>query len=234
LLLRSRRPLGPGRPWQPKHAGYGRLRGRGGGLRARVVELPDEDAAETISQISVADAGWAGGRKEGGAAAYSESLASELGPADRVNNAVAWHIDKGALTLNEPRRNRDLAHLRFVSAQPCLICGRRPSDAHHLRFAQPRALGRRVSDEYAVPLCRSHHRALHRHGDEAAWWETNQLEPVAVARELWRRTRLDGPSGGRGVALSSVGVIEPEHASRSGLFRVSPNQPNQTPGLDGQ
>jgi hypothetical protein len=126
----------------------------------------------------------------------------------RVNNAVAWHIDKAALTLSEPRRYRDRAHLRFVSAQPCLICGRRPSDAHHLRFAQPRALGRRVSDEYTVPLCRSHHRALHRYGDEAAWWEANKVDPMVVAHELWQRTRLDGPNGGRIETLLNAGVIE--------------------------
>jgi ERF superfamily len=122
---------------------------------------------------------------------------SQLPP---VNNAVAWHIDKAALTLGEPRRYRDRAHLRFVSAQPCLICGRRPSDAHHLRFAQPRALGRRVSDEFTVPLCRSHHRALHRHGDEVAWWESNKVDAVGAAHELWQQTRLDGPRGGRAEA----------------------------------
>jgi hypothetical protein len=70
-----------------------------------------------------------------------EGLAAEFSPPRRVNNAVAWHVDKGALTLGEPRRYRDRAHLRFVSAQPCLICGRRPSDAHHLRFAQPHVCG---------------------------------------------------------------------------------------------
>jgi ERF superfamily len=133
------------------------------------------------------------------APAESQTAEAELGR--RVNNAVAWHIDKSALPLSEPRRYRDRAHLRFVSAQPCLICGRRPTDAHHLRFAQPRALGRRVSDEYAVPLCRTHHRALHRHGDEAAWWETNKVDPLVVAEELWQRTRLDGPRGGRVEAL---------------------------------
>jgi hypothetical protein len=144
-----------------------------------------------------------------------QGLAAELSPARQVNNAVAWHVDKGALTLGEPRRYRDRAHLRFVSSQPCLICGRRPSDAHHLRFAQPRALGRRVSDEYAVPLCRSHHRALHRCGDETAWWTTNGVDPIPVAGELWQRTRLDGPRGGRIEALLSVGVIEaPEPAGR--------------------
>jgi hypothetical protein len=152
----------------------------------------------------------------------------------RVNSAVAWHVDKGALPLSEPRRYRDRAHLRFVSAQPCLICGRRPSDAHHLRFAQPRALGRRVSDEFAVPLCRSHHRALHRHGDEMTWWDSNKVDPVEVARELWQRTRLDGPRGGRAEALLSVGVIEsPGKARGSDIGHVN-DQPAQPPGSAGQ
>jgi hypothetical protein len=107
-----------------------------------------------------------------------------------VNDAVAWHIDKGALTLSEPRRYRDRAHLEFVSSQPCLLCGRQPSDAHHLRFAQPRALGSRVSDEFAVPLCRTHHRILHSRGDEAEWWKSVNLDPVVAARQLWEHSRL--------------------------------------------
>jgi hypothetical protein len=137
----------------------------------------------------------------------NSGVGSEVGLPARVNNAVAWPIDKAALTLSEPRRYRDRAHLRFVSAQACLICGRRPSDAHHLRFAQPRALGRRVSDEYTVPLCRSHHRALHRYGDEAAWWEADKVDPMVVAHELWQRTRLDG-RGGRIETLLNAGEIE--------------------------
>jgi ERF superfamily len=122
--------------------------------------------------------------------------------AERVNNAVAWHIDKSALPHGEPRRYRDRPHLEFVSSQPCLLCGRRPSDAHHLRFAQPRALGRRVSDEYTVPLCRTHHRVLHRRGDETAWWESVQLDPVAVARRLWEQTRLNGALVRRAIGTS--------------------------------
>jgi hypothetical protein len=109
-----------------------------------------------------------------------------------VNNAVLWHIDKSALPLSEPRRYRDRAHLEFVASQPCLLCGRQPCDAHHLRFMQPRALGRRVSDEFAVPLCRTHHRALHRSGDEAAWWKSIDLDPVMIAHRLWQHTRLNG------------------------------------------
>jgi hypothetical protein len=109
-----------------------------------------------------------------------------------VNNAVLWHVDKSALPLGEPRRYRDRAHLEFVASQPCLLCGRQPSDAHHLRFMQPRAMGRRVSDEFAVPLCRTHHRANHRHGDEAAWWRSAGIDAVMIAHKLWRHTRLDG------------------------------------------
>jgi hypothetical protein len=109
-----------------------------------------------------------------------------------VNNAVPWHVDKSALPLSEPRRYRDRAHLEFVASQPCLLCGRQPCDAHHLRFMQPQALGRRVSDEFAVPLCRTHHRALHRHGDEAAWWTSTGLDAVAIAHRLWQHTRLNG------------------------------------------
>jgi hypothetical protein len=140
---------------------------------------------------------------------------------------------KGA--KSEPRRYRDRAHLRFVSAQPCLICGRRPTDAHHLRFAQPRAIGRRVSDEFTVPLCRSHHRALHRHGDEPAWWESNKLDAVAAAHELWQRTRLDGPRGGRVEALLSVGTIEgSESTAEAGLRRLSPDQPKLAQESTGQ
>jgi hypothetical protein len=70
---------------------------------------------------------------------------------------------------------------------------------HHLgsRLGQPRALGRRVSDEFAVPLCRTHHRELHGRRDEAAWWESVKLDPFILARHLWEHSRLnDAPSHG--------------------------------------
>jgi hypothetical protein len=97
-------------------------------------------------------------------------------------------IDKSVLPLGEPKRIRDKDHLRFVARQPCLVCGRQPSDAHHLRFAQPRALGMKVSDEFTVPLCRSHHRNLHQTGNELRWWENFRVEPLPVARKLWEET----------------------------------------------
>jgi len=89
-------------------------------------------------------------------------------------------------------RLRDKEHRKFVSGQACLVCGRTPSDAHHLTFMQPRALGHRVSDEFTVPVCRTHHRELHRQGDEAAWWEKVHIDPLPVALRLWQHTRLNG------------------------------------------
>ena len=101
-------------------------------------------------------------------------------------------VDKSVLPISEPRRFRNKAHLKFVTSQPCLICGRLPSDPHHLRFAQRRALGRKVSDEFTVPLCRTHHRELHRTVNEAAWWKIANVDPLKMARKLWRQTRLNG------------------------------------------
>jgi hypothetical protein len=103
-------------------------------------------------------------------------------------------IDKSMLALGEPKRLRDKAHLRFVAAQPCLICGRQPSDPHHLRFAQPKALGLKVSDEFTVPLCRGHHRQVHHTGNEAAWWEDLDINALEIAKGLWEQSRTSKSS----------------------------------------
>ena len=103
-----------------------------------------------------------------------------ISPAPQSNR-----IDKSVLALPEPKRLRDKAHLKYVASQPCLICGKQPSDPHPLRFAQPRAIGLKVSDEFTVPLCRSHHRNLHQSSNELRWWENFRIEPLPVARKLW-------------------------------------------------
>ena len=43
----------------------------------------------------------------------------------------------------------------------------------------------KVSDEYTVPLCVGHHDSLHRTGDERAWWAARNIDPLAVALQLW-------------------------------------------------
>ncbi len=118
-------------------------------------------------------------------AAAVESVSAKL-PLDTIKQPK---IDKSELTFSEPRRHRDKAHLRFVASQPCLICDRSPSDAHHLRFAQPRAMGRKTSDEFVVPLCRAHHRENHRHGNELEWWKRVAIEPIKISQNLWSTTR---------------------------------------------
>jgi hypothetical protein len=57
-----------------------------------------------------------------------------------------------------------------------------------LRFAQPRALGLKVSDEFTVPLCRGHHRQLHQAGNEVAWWQALKISALPIAQELWDQT----------------------------------------------
>ncbi len=111
-------------------------------------------------------------------------------------NASARQPSRTVSPIRKELRRRNKAHLAFVGAQPCLVCQRAPCDAHHLKFAQPRALGRKVSDEFTVPLCREHHHELHRHGNEMAWWANLQIAPLETARELWEATLLQ-PTGDR-------------------------------------
>jgi len=129
-----------------------------------------------------------------GAASLNDSVPQIAGPQVIAAPAStdlgrAKGIDKSILTVASPRRYRNREHLHYVAQQACLVCGRKPSDPHHLGFTQPRALGRKVSDEFAVPLCRGHHRAVHRSRDERAWWRQAGIDPIKVARRLWKETR---------------------------------------------
>jgi hypothetical protein len=121
------------------------------------------------------------------ASAMADSSAPPSAPLQA--DAAVVKIQKSELAISEPRRHRDKAHLKFVASQPCLVCGRSPADAHHLRFTQLRAMGRKVSDEFTVPLCRTHHRDNHSFGDEVGWWERRAIDPVATSRTLWVSTR---------------------------------------------
>jgi len=124
-----------------------------------------------------------------------------IATSDSTDAGQAKGIDKSILTVAAPRRYRNREHLRYVAQQACLVCGRKPSDPHHLGFTQPRALGRKVSDEFAVPLCRGHHRAVHRSRDERAWWRQAGIDPIKVARRLWKETRGLGQRRSRRPAL---------------------------------
>jgi hypothetical protein len=135
---------------------------------------------------------------EADAQKVEEAFAARLGviPAENTKTGEATTTLQENLTektgrplvFPEPRRIRDRDHIRHVMKQSCVICGRRPSDPHHLRFAQSRALGRKVSDEFTVPLCRTHHREIHHCGDERTWWGNTGIDPLAAARTLWLET----------------------------------------------
>jgi len=118
--------------------------------------------------------------------AKADDATTEFG--DQILAENTSPIEKSVLVFPEPRRIRDRDHIRYVINQSCLICGRRPSDPHHLRFAQSRSLGRKVSDEFTVPLCRAHHREIHRCGNEGSWWRNTRIDPLAAARALWLET----------------------------------------------
>jgi hypothetical protein len=140
--------------------------------RLAIIATPDADKHQRAGEVA-------------------QPLTAQSAPAAELKNRPRPKaIDKSVLALPEPRRVRDRDHVRHVAKQACLICGRRPSDAHHLRFAQSRALGRKVSDEFTVPLCRTHHREVHNCGDEAAWWQKAGISAAAIARTIWLETHF--------------------------------------------
>jgi len=149
-------------------------------------------------------------RSERRAIERAPALAPPLAPA--TAEIPSGPIDK---RLAKPRRLRDKTHLRFVASQSCLVCGRQPTDPHHLRFAQPRAIGLKVSDEFTVPLCRGHHRQLHQAGNELPWWTALKIDPLPIARALWEQTHPESaqetdasgqPSDGPEQTLRTLGT----------------------------
>ena len=127
------------------------------------------------------------------------------GAADAPNIAIAQTT--GGYLIPKEKRVRDPEHLAFVASQPCLICGRRPAQAHHLRFAQPRAMAMKVSDEFTVPVCNTHHDQLHRSGDERAFWaQQGFLDPLKYAARLWEASRNQR----NGAAAKSNGTFDPD------------------------
>lgn len=124
---------------------------------------------------------------DGGSIAVSNAPGNQQTP-------LTSETTQSVTPLRKLTRARNKEHLRFVAAHPCLVCQRSPCDAHHIKFAQPRALGRKVSDEFTVPLCRDHHTELHRQGNEASWWANHQIDPIEISRELWAKTRFQEAS----------------------------------------
>ena len=147
-------------------------------------------ALQSKNTLATADAGLV---EEAFAAKLAVLTAAEAATAPPAETsatpiAAAFPDPEPYSPIPKQRRLRDKRHREFVAAQPCLICGRTPSDPHHLRFAQSRAFGRRVSDEFTVPVCRTHHRELHRTTKEKEFWGRLGIDPLPVADKLWAQT----------------------------------------------
>jgi DNA recombination protein Rad52 len=127
-------------------------------------------------------------------ATAGKARGSEAQPQAQSSRSLPVKIDKSVLVISEPKRIRSREHLRFVGEQPCLICGRTPSHAHHVRFAQPRGLALKVSDEFTVPLCVIHNSENHATGDERRWWQERKIDPLPVAERLWRESCRAAPT----------------------------------------
>jgi ERF superfamily len=160
-----------------------------------------------------------------------------IAPTESADVGQVKGIDKSILTLAAPRRYRNREHLRYVAQQACLVCGRKPSDPHHLSFTQPRALGRKVSDEFAVPLCRGHHRAVHRSRNERAWWSQAGIDPIKVARRLWKATRGLGPRRSKRAALplpyAAAASLDPSPKNEEISASSTPQEKTRLPDVPG-
>lgn len=140
----------------------------------------------------------------------SIAATEQQAPRDSTIDVSNDHAAEANGLLNRPLRRRSKAHLAFVRAHPCVVCEREPCDAHHLKFAQTRALGRKVSDEFTVPMCRDHHNELHRHGNEMAWWANLRISPIEIARDFWQKSPIHNasPTPGNG-SLGEVNQMVP-------------------------
>ncbi len=114
----------------------------------------------------------------------------------------------------------------YVASQPCMVCNRILAEGHQVRFAQPKAFGAKVGDEFTVPLCRDHHRELHSRRNERAWWHDMGLVPLQVAKRRWDETqqcrRATAPGLGRygsaGRRIAEAGRILPHDTPLSQLI----------------
>lgn len=88
-------------------------------------------------------------------------------------------------------RKRSSRHLAWIRERPCLICHTKQNiQAHHLLTGpEPRSMGLKASDPFAIPLCAEHHSLLHAWGNERTYLLAHFIEdPVEAANKLWARS----------------------------------------------
>lgn len=95
----------------------------------------------------------------------------------------------------EPEGGDSAQHLENIRRLPCMKCGMEPSEACHVRYAsaaygKASGMQKKPADKWAVPLCAGDHRlakdAQHQRNEQAFWIEID-INPLAVATQLWER-----------------------------------------------
>ena len=81
--------------------------------------------------------------------------------------------------------HRSKSHLAFVRGRACVFCPRPACEAHHaFRSAGGGGMGIKGCDLFTVPLCRPHHRELHKRGT------VGERDPCETQSEMWRAIAL--------------------------------------------
>lgn len=109
-----------------------------------------------------------------------------------MNRAAPGSLLKGKVRPRKmlKARREDGAHLAFIRTLPCLITGKQPVDACHIRFASPQwgkpltGIQTKPDDRWTLPLCREEHERQHR-GSEIAFWNALGIDPLVVAARLY-------------------------------------------------
>jgi hypothetical protein len=73
---------------------------------------------------------------------------------------------------------------------------------------------RKVSDEFTVPLCSTHHGELHASGNELHWWQGRGVDPELVAKKLWHDTLASKAAPSVNVANRSDTKQSPEYGDK--------------------
>lgn len=90
------------------------------------------------------------------------------------------------------------SHLDLIRQLPCLLSGK-PAEAAHIRYADAAhgktesGVARKPDDKWTVPLCPELHRLLdgcQHDSNERAWWKQFGIDPLAVAKRLWGKNRI--------------------------------------------
>ena len=86
-------------------------------------------------------------------------------------------------------------------------------------------MGRRVSDKFTVPICRLHHRELHRRGNERGWWESQGIDPLAVAATVWARTHASAPPADLAGHMDMQASVKGEHVGAAPGMQIDETNP---------